>query len=203
MCRFGLAAILTPQSLLARRTGPAAGLLVSTLLGVALSACAPLALSRPVTKLGLIAPFEGSQRAVGYEALYAVKLALREANASGGAGGWQVELVALDDDDLPSLAIRQARALAVDPDVTYAIGVAPPSESSSLQQQYAALGLPAEFVDPAAASAAGIDPAFATRYLAISNGVQPGSLAVRAYTAARSALTHITQQVQTTGHPTR
>ena len=202
MCRFALAAFLAPRSLLGRHTGPAAGLLVAMLMGLALSACAPLALSRPVTKLGLIAPFEGTQRAVGYEVLYAVKLALREANASGGAGGWQVELVALDGGDAV-FAIRQARALAVDPDVTYAIGLAASTKREILQEKYAVLGLPAEFVDPSAGPAAGLDPLFAAQYVAISNGVQPGRLAVKAYAAAKSALAHIAQRVQTVGHPAR
>lgn len=186
-----------------RHTASPGGMAVALLAWLCLSACAPLAISRPVTKLGLVAPFEGAGRATGYEVLYAVKLALREANESGGARGWQVELVALDADDQPALAIRQARALAVDPDVTYAIGLASPAESNPIQQQYAALGLPVEFVDPSPGPAAGIDSAFAARYLAISDGVQPGPLAARAYAAAKSALAHIMLRVQATGHPSR
>jgi len=51
----------------------------------------------PTVKLGMVAPFEGLYRAVGYDALYAVKLAVREANAAGGVGGYRLEMVALDD----------------------------------------------------------------------------------------------------------
>jgi ABC-type branched-subunit amino acid transport system substrate-binding protein len=173
------------------------------LLGLLSAACAPVALTRPVTKLGLIAPFEGTQRARGYEALYAAKLALRERNAAGGASGWQVELVALDQDDQPELLVRQFHALAVDPDVTYVIGLAAGPETSPLRQQYAAVGLPVEFVDPSAVADLPLDPAFAEHYRALSNGVQPGGLAMRVYLAAKSALVHIAERVRTQGRPTR
>jgi len=166
-------------------------------------ACGPVALTRPVTKLGLVAPFEGTQRVRGYEALYAAKLALREQNAAGGALGWQVELVALDQFDQPELELRQFHALAVDPDVTYVIGLASASETGPLRKQFAALGLPVEFVDPSAASDFRLDPAFAEHYRALSNGIQPGGLATRVYLAAKSALAHIAERVRTQGRPTR
>ena len=50
----------------------------------------------PVVKIGLVAPFEGRQRAVGYDAIYSARLAVREINAAGGVGGHRVVLVALD-----------------------------------------------------------------------------------------------------------
>ena len=173
------------------------------LLGFISAACGPVALTRPVTKLGLIAPFEGTQRARGYEALYAAKLALREQNAAGGASGWQIELVALDQDDHPELAVRQFHALAVDPDVTYVIGLAAASETGDLRRKYASLGLPVEFLDPSAAAEPPPDAAFAERYRTLSNGVQPGGLAARVYRAAKSALVHIAERVRTHGRPTR
>ena len=36
---------------------------------------------RPVIKIGLVAPFEGRDRAIGYDAVYAARLAVRQANA--------------------------------------------------------------------------------------------------------------------------
>jgi ABC-type branched-subunit amino acid transport system substrate-binding protein len=173
------------------------------LLGLLSTACGPIAVTRPVTKVGLVAPFEGTQRARGYEALYAAKLALREHNTSGGAAGWQVELVALDQDDQPDLALRQARALAVDPDVTYVIGLATAAETGQLRQQYSALGLPVEFVDLASADHPSLDSNFTERYRAISSGIEPGVLAVRVYAAAQLAVAHIEEQVRTRGRPTR
>ena len=77
---------------------------------------------RPTVKIGLVAPFEGRYRYVGYDVIYAVRLALREANAAGGVAGYSVELVAYDDRADPAMAIEQAHKLAVDPAVIAAIG---------------------------------------------------------------------------------
>ncbi len=73
-------------------------------------------------KIGLVAPFEGLHRPLGYEALFGVKLALQERNAAGGVNGYRVELVALNDFDDPDEAQLQARALAADPEVMGVIG---------------------------------------------------------------------------------
>jgi len=59
---------------------------------------------------------------VGYDALYAVKLALREWNEAGGVEGYMVELVALDDSGDPDQAPGQASELILDPLVMGAIG---------------------------------------------------------------------------------
>lgn len=89
-----------------------------------LPACGSLATAgAPATlKIGLVAPFEGLHRPLGYEALYGVKLALQEQNSAGGVGGYRVELVALNDFDDPLEAEAQARALIADPDVVGVIG---------------------------------------------------------------------------------
>src|SRR5688572_12765648 len=64
-------------------------------LALCLAACVPT--TQPMIKIGLVAPFEGRYRDVGYEVVYAVRLAVREANARGGVAGHVVELIALDD----------------------------------------------------------------------------------------------------------
>ena len=96
--------------------------LAGVLCGVALalSACVPA--TRPVVKIGLVAPFEGRYRDVGYEVIYAVRLAVREANAAGGVDGYDVELTALDDSGDPAMAAEQARKLGTDPQVVGVIG---------------------------------------------------------------------------------
>jgi branched-chain amino acid transport system substrate-binding protein len=89
-----------------------------------LSACAAgeFGGAPPALKIGLAAPFEGLHRPLGYEALFAVKLALQERNLSGGINGYQVELVALNDFDDPAEAQTQARVLIADPDVVGVVG---------------------------------------------------------------------------------
>jgi branched-chain amino acid transport system substrate-binding protein len=92
------------------------------ILGWLLVSCAGLSITRPVVKIGLVAPFEGLHRHLGYDALYAVKLAVRECNAAGGVAGHKVELVALDDGSDPAQAPLQARKMIVDTDVMGVIG---------------------------------------------------------------------------------
>jgi ABC-type branched-subunit amino acid transport system substrate-binding protein len=87
-----------------------------------LTACRFPAPVQPTVKIGLVAPFEGRYRYVGYDVIYAVRLALREANALGGVGGYSVELVAYDDGADPVMAVEQARKLAVDPAVVAVVG---------------------------------------------------------------------------------
>jgi len=84
-----------------------------------LTACT---ITRPVLKIGLVAPFEGRYRDVGYEVVFAVRLAVREINAAGGVGGYSVELVALDDSGDEQMAVEQARKLAADASVIAVIG---------------------------------------------------------------------------------
>ncbi len=87
-----------------------------TLTGCVLrSSNTPLGGTRPLVKIGLAAPFEGLDRPLGYEALFGVKLALAERNATGGAGGYLVELVALNDFGEPDEARLQAGEFAADP----------------------------------------------------------------------------------------
>lgn len=93
-------------------------------------------------KIGLAAPFEGSQRALGYDALAAVKIAIREQNAAGGVAGRPVELVALNDDGEPQAAATQARKLAVDPSVIGAIGHWTRETTDAALSVYAEAGLP-------------------------------------------------------------
>ena len=88
-------------------------------------ACTPLKSSLgipPTVKIGLVAPFEGLHRPLGYEALFGVKLAIQERNRGQGLHGYRIELVALNDFDDPAEARKQAAALAADPDVLGVVG---------------------------------------------------------------------------------
>jgi len=72
--------------------------------------------------MGLVAPFEGIDRELGYEALFAVRLAVQARNAQGGLHGYQIELIALNDFNDPIEAASQARALLADPEVMGVVG---------------------------------------------------------------------------------
>ncbi len=76
--------------------------------------------SPPVVKIGLIAPFEGPSRPLGYEVLDGVKLRLNQWNQ--GHHTPKVELVALNDDGNPELAAVLPAQLAQDPDIRVILG---------------------------------------------------------------------------------
>jgi len=95
-----------------------------------------------IIKVGLVAPFEGSYRQIGYDAVYAARLSVREINAAGGIDGWQLELVAYDDRGDAALAALIAGNLIVDPDVVAVIGHYRPETSASAGAVYAEAGLP-------------------------------------------------------------
>ena len=103
------------------------------------SACA---FTRPVVKFGLVAPFEGRYRPLGYDAIHAARLAVRERNAAGGVGGYRVELVAYDDSGDAQAAIERARQLALDRQVVAAIGHYRVNTSRAAWDVYGREGLP-------------------------------------------------------------
>lgn len=105
-----------------------------------LSSCIPV--TRPVVKIGLVAPFEGRYRNLGYEVIYAVRLAVREANAAGGIAGHSVELTALDDSGDPEMAAEQARKLATDPQVVAVLGHWLDATTTAAAPEYERLSLP-------------------------------------------------------------
>lgn len=112
-------------------------LLLLTLLG----ACMPR-LPR-ILKIGLVAPFEGRYRYVGYDAIYAARMAVGEVNAAGGlGGGWYLELVAYDDRADPQMARAAAHNLASDPDVVAVIGHYRQEGSQAAGEIYADAGMP-------------------------------------------------------------
>ena len=98
-----------------------------------LSACQT---APPVVKIGLVAPFEGQNRPVGYDAIYSARLAVREINEQGGIGGNYVALVALDDSGDPQLAQETAHSLVLDPAVVAVIGHGLPETSAAAQPIY-------------------------------------------------------------------
>jgi hypothetical protein len=94
-----------------------------SLLGITLAACQWRANPPTVLKIGVIAPFEGVGRELGYALLPAVSKELASANASNSLGQYRVALVALNDDLDPAEAALQAKALAEDPDVLAVVGL--------------------------------------------------------------------------------
>jgi len=115
---------------------------LSLLCVLGLVGCALPGSTSPVLKIGLVAPFEGWYRHRGYDALWAVRLAVQEANRAGGVAGWQVELTALDDHLDPYWTAQRVRELAVDPDVMGAVGCLSPTTAEAARGVCSEVGLP-------------------------------------------------------------
>jgi len=101
---------------LARQRFRAATLMM--LLTMSLAACGTGEASLP-KKIALLAPFEGQYREIGYNALYALRLAFADAEPMN------VQLLATDDGGTIASAIARVRALNLDPAVAAIIAIGP------------------------------------------------------------------------------
>ncbi len=110
------------------------------LLIVSLTGC--IRTTPEIVKIGLVAPFEGRYREIGYDVIPAARLAIREYAAESAGGMLAVELVAYDDGGDPDKAIEQAQKLALDPDVIAVIGHWREETTLAAQPIYEAAGLP-------------------------------------------------------------
>ena len=95
------------------------------LLALALAACT--ARHAAPRKVALLAPFENQYREIGYNALYAVKLALSDS-------GSDAQLLALDDGGTVDLALARAQALTFDPAAAVIIALGPHATHARVQQ---------------------------------------------------------------------
>ena len=79
-----------------------------------LAGCA-LYKTETISKIALIAPFEGQYREIGYDALYATRLALAENGISG------IDLLAIDDGGRIETATLRMQAIMQDPSIVAVI----------------------------------------------------------------------------------
>ncbi len=110
----------------------------------------------PVVKVGLIAPFEGVGRPLGYQLLAVAREALTEANASAAFGRYRIALVALNDDLDPPTAARQAQALVQDHAVVAVIGPFDQATAAAAAPVLSAAGIPALIPAPLAQEFSGV-----------------------------------------------
>lgn len=82
-----------------------------------------------VQKIALLAPFEGRYREIGYEALYASRLAIADSAVSS------IDLLPLDDGGSIATARLRAEALIQDPAIVGALLVGPFSTHTDVQAQ--------------------------------------------------------------------
>ncbi len=122
-----------------------AGVAVACLVGALalLAGCASPGDAPKVVKVGLIAPFEGTDRTLGYAVLPAAKATIATANRDGRLGPYRVALVALNDDSDARGAAAEAGALAVDPEVLAVLGPWAASTAGAAAPVLDRAGLPA------------------------------------------------------------
>ncbi len=105
--------------------------LLAFFLPIFLTSCSPTAFgnsnfipqsTRPIVKIGLIAPFEGLYRRTGYEGLSAAQMAVADHGELIRASGIDLLVQALDDSAQPARARRAAQKLLVDPAVGAIVG---------------------------------------------------------------------------------
>lgn len=129
LCRFAGA-----RSLLRRL------LLLIVVLGLLITSCAPV---RPVAKIGLLASFEGLHRRSGYEALVAMRLAIRTAATQSDSLHTVALLpLALDAGSNPEQARRSAKKLLADPAVKAIIGPYDPATVEAVRPIIEAAQIP-------------------------------------------------------------
>lgn len=116
-------------------------LLSATLILVILLAGACTRVS-PLIKIGLVGPFEGRHRDIGYDVIYSARLMIRQANEAGGVGRYRLNLVAIDDFGSPEIARQMAEAMVADPGVVIVIGHWLTDTTRVSQQIYEEAGLP-------------------------------------------------------------
>lgn len=105
----------------------AAKRLTMTTLLCLLAGCAT---SQPVTRIALLAPFEGRYREVGYDLYYAAKLALND-------GGYtNIELLPIDDGGTVEYAAERAEALSLNPLVQVALVAGIEASDERVQQAF-------------------------------------------------------------------
>ena len=75
----------------------------------------------------MLAPFEGQYREIGYNALYAIRLAFAD------AGSQDVQLLAVDDGGTVASAIERIKALNIDPAVAAIIVLGPAATDPAVQ----------------------------------------------------------------------
>lgn len=104
-------------------------LFIFSVLIVLLSGCTVFR-GEQVRKIALLAPFEGRYREIGYDALYAVRLAIAD------SGFTTIDLLAIDDGGSVESAIDRAHAIQQDSAIEVVVALGSFSTASEVQVAY-------------------------------------------------------------------
>lgn len=82
-----------------------------------------------IAKIALLAPFEGQYREIGYNALYALRLAYDDVDSTS------LQLLTVDDGGTVVSAVHRVRALNLDPAVIAIIALGPAATHADVQRE--------------------------------------------------------------------
>jgi hypothetical protein len=102
---------------------------IALLLLALLSGCT-VSRQAPVVKIALLAPFEGRYREIGYDALYAARLAIAD------SGYDHIDLLAIDDGGSIESAIDRAHAIQRDPQIALTLVLGLQATASEVQTAF-------------------------------------------------------------------
>lgn len=122
-----------------RKTSWPIPLLLLILISLMIGGCTA---SPVVVKVGLVGPFTGRYRDIGYDVIYSSRLAVRQFNENGRSGDIRLALVALDDFGDKETAEKNAQALALDSKVVVVVGHWLPETTEIARIIYEQNGLP-------------------------------------------------------------
>jgi ABC-type branched-subunit amino acid transport system substrate-binding protein len=107
-------------------------------------------------KIGYLTELSGNSVSNGYAARIAAELAVNQTNAAGGVDGRKIDLVVLDDETSPPLAVKQAEVLDQQDGVLAITGPTDQGDAVAVSSLAEACGVP--FVDSTVSSAALVPP---------------------------------------------
>lgn len=209
MSRFGVSA---------RRSAVAVWVSVAAIVVLAAGCRFPGSV-RNVVKIGLVAPFEGPQRNMAYDLLFAARIAVQRHNLEARSSEPLVELIALNDDGRATESRQQAREMAIDPDIVGVVGPWSTDTAQFAMDTYRAAGLAVVLpdVDPAPDGHVGPDQAngmvkIATGQIAdraleegfrALTGREPSAPAIQAYEGTSLLLATVSRASAANNRPTR
>ncbi len=168
-------------------------------------------------KIALVAPFEGRQRQIGYDAFPALRMAVREQIETQRHSLFQITFIAYNDNADPSFATKVAGNVAIDPDTLVVIGHLLSATTQAAQPTYNKAGLPVLTLDETPTDCANqvfhfeatpeqrstAQPNIDAHYREASGGPPPGDSSAPAYLATQYALAAVRSAAAPDGQPTR
>jgi len=168
-------------------------------------------------KIALVAPFEGRQRQVGYDAFPALRMAIRDEIAAQPNATQKITFIAYNDNADPTFAKQVAANVIVDSDVLLVIGHLITQTTQAVLPLYVQAGLPIVLLDESATNCAQhafhlnitreqltqAQTQIDTQFTSVSGGPPPGANSALAYATAQQALQAVRADIAQHSRPTR